>query len=440
MTARAPRSFGSTVPNLLALVRDPLELFQRAAREQEDVLRVVLAPGITLFLVNSPELITEVLDTSIERFGKPTQLGDIRPAVGENLQTSEGPTHDRHRAMAEPVMAPPSVARYGEVVVEQGVRMREDWRDGAELDLHPQMLELMFRISGRALFACPVEQDEPGVQDALETVLARCQRYNLPLGGLLDKLPLPSTTRMRRGRQQADAFLDRMVAGSRGGDPDRSLLAALLAAGNGTALTDAEARDEALFLFLAARETIGDVLTWIWYELSRADDAQTALHAELDQVLGSEPPTAADVPRLHYLNGVVNEGLRMYPVGWGILRQLKAPHEMGGFSLPKGSYTLVSPYVTQRDERYFPDPDRFQPQRWGGPTPPAVKPGSFFPFSTGPRSCIGEHFASMALPLLVATLAQGWAIRRVAGEPPARAVPQFAIRPRNGVRVRLVGR
>ena len=121
MTARTPRSFGSTVPNLLALVRDPLELFQRAAREHEDVLRVVLAPGITLFLVNSPELITEVLDTQLARFGKPKALGDIRPAVGDNLQTTEGPAHDRHRALAEPVMAPPSVARYGNTVVEQGV-------------------------------------------------------------------------------------------------------------------------------------------------------------------------------------------------------------------------------------------------------------------------------------------------------------------------------
>ncbi len=438
--ARAPRSFGSTVPNLMALVRDPLELFQRAAREQEDVLRVVLAPGITLFLVNSPELITEVLDTHLDRFGKPRQLGDIRPAVGENLQTSEGPSHDRHRALAEPVMAPPAVARYGGTVVEQGVRMADGWQDGAVVDLHPQMLELMFRISGRALFDCPVEQEEPAVQDALETVLARCQRYNLPLGGLLDKLPLPSTTRMRKGRQQADAFLDRMIARNRGGEPDRSILATLLSAVNGTALTDAEARDEALFLLLAARETIGDVLTWIWYELSRSEEIQTSLQGELDQVLGSQPPTAADVPRLHYLHGVVNEGLRMYPVGWGILRQLKAGYEMGGFSLPKGSYTLVSPYVTQRDERFFPEPTRFHPERWGGPTPPAVMPGSYLPFSIGARSCIGEHFASMALPLLVATLAQKWSFRRVEGEPPAQAVPQFAIRPKRGVKVGLVRR
>lgn len=438
--ARAPRSFGSTVPNLMALVRDPLELFQRAAREQEDVLRVVLAPGITLFLVNSPELITEILDTHLERFGKPKALGDIRPAVGENLQTSEGPSHDRHRALAEPVMAPPAVARYGDMVVEQGVRLGDGWHDGEVVDLHPQMLELMFRVSGRALFDCAVEQEEPGVQDALETVLARCQRYNLPLGGLLDKLPLPSTTRMRRGRRQADAFLGRMIARNRVGDPGRSLLATLLASGDGPAMSDAEALDEALFLFLAARETIGDVLTWTWYELSRSEEVQASLQDELDQVLGSQAPTAADVPRLHYLNSVVNEGLRMYPVGWGILRQLKADHEMGGFSLPKGSYTLVSPYVTQRDQRYFPDPTRFQPERWGGPTPPALKRGTYFPFSIGARSCIGEHFASMALPLLVATLAQKWSFRQVAGEPAAQAVPQFAIRPKHGVRVRLVRR
>ena len=434
---RVPPKFGSPVPNLVALGRDILGLFQGAAREGHDVVQVVLLPGVRMFFVSQPQLIREVLDTRRDQFAKPKGLGDVRPAVGDNLQTLDGPVHRRHRLIAEPAMAPPSVARYAGEVVEQGVRIRDSWHDGL-VDFHGQMLELMFRVSGRALFACPVEVEAPDVQDALDAVLARAQRYNLPLAALLDKLPLPSTTRMRRGRERADRFIDQMLRRARdAGDPDHSLLAMILAheGDGGGPLTDAEARDEALFMFLAAWETIGDVLTWVCYELARYPDEQERLQAELDEVLGGELPTPDDVARLPYLATVVTETLRLYPVGWGMLRQATADQQLGGFAIPAKSYLMISPYVTHRDERWFPDPDAFTPDRWAGSRQEFMAT-PFFPFSTGPRSCLGEHFASMALPLLVATLGQRWSFGS-AVEKPVRPVPQFALRPKGGLQLRL---
>ena len=438
--SRVPPRFGSALPNLVALGTDILGLFQRAAREGHDVVQVVLLPGIRMFFVNRPELVREVIAGRIDQFTKPTGLGDVRPAVGNNLQTLDGPEHRRHRAVAEPAMAPPSVARYADEVVEQGARIRDSWQTGV-VEAHAQMLELTFRVSGRALFASPVEAEAPDVQGALEAVLARAQRYNLPLAAVLDRLPLPSTLRMRRGRERSDRYIDEMIRRARGvGDPDHSLLATILAhdgAGSGP-LTDAEARDEALFLFLAAWETIGDALTWAFYELARHPGEQDRLHAEVDAVLGGEPPTSDAAARMPYLATVVKETLRLYPVGWGMLRQAAADQELGGFHIPAKSYLLVSPFVTHRDERWYPDPTEFTPDRWAG-TRQELVATPFFPFSIGPRSCLGEHFASMALPLLVATLAQRWSFRS-AGEKPVRPVPQFALRPKGGLQLRVTRR
>lgn len=437
----APPRFGSPVPNLVGIARDILGLFQRAAREGHDVVQVVLVPGLRLYLVNHPDLIREVIATRREQFVKPTGLGDVRPAVGDNLQTLDGPAHARHRQIAEPAMASPSVARYAGEVVAQGVRSRHEWREGT-IDVHREMLELMFRVSGRVLFACPVEDEAPDVEDALDTVLARAQRYNLPVGPLLDRLPLPSTRKMRRGRVRADRFIDEMIGRARAADDaGHSLLAVLLATdppdGSGP-LTDVEVRDEALFLLLAAWETIGDALTWTFYELARNPDAQQRLHAEVDEVLGGQPPTLEHLPRLPFLGAVVSEALRLYAVGWGMLRQPVGAQRLGPYGIPAKSYVLVSPFVTQRDQRWFADPDDFVPERWEGARHEfAVRP--FFPFSIGPRACLGEHFASMALPLLVATMAQTWTFHS-ASPKPIQPVPQFALRPKGGMQLRIASR
>jgi cytochrome P450 len=434
----APPKFGSPVPNFLGLLGDILGLFQRVAAEGHDVTELALIPGVRVFFVNRPELIREVLDTRRDQFRKPKGLGDVRPAVGDNLQTLEGAEHRRHRLIAEPAFTPPSVARYADEVVEQGVRLGDEWRNGV-IDMHGQMLELMFRISGRALFASPVETEAPDVQQALDAVLLRAQRYNLPVGPLLDRLPLPSTTRMRRGRERADGYIDQMIRRARdAGDPSSSLLATMLAHdGDGHApLTDAEVQDEALFIFLAIWETVADALMWTFFELARHPREQQRLHDEVDAVLGGERPTTDVVAGMPYLATVVKESLRLYAVGWGMLRQAAGQQDLGGHTIPAKSYVLVSPFITQRDQRWYPDPTSFMPDRW---TRQELAAAPYFPFSLGFRTCLGEHFASMALPLLVATLSARWSFHPAA-EKPVQPIPQFALRPKGGLQLRIARR
>ena len=161
-------------------------------------------------------------------------------------------------------------------------------------------------------------------------------------------------------------------------------------------------------IFLAGHETTANALTWTWYLLSAAPDVEARLHEELDRVLQGRLPTLADVASLPYVERVVTESMRLYPPAWIIGRRAIDDYPIGDYVVPARSIVVMSPYVIQRDARFFPDPERFDPDRWTPEFKAALPKFAYFPFGGGPRQCIGESFAWMELVLLVATIAQRW--------------------------------
>jgi cytochrome P450 len=149
-------------------------------------------------------------------------------------------------------------------------------------------------------------------------------------------------------------------------------------------------RDEAVTFFLAGSETMGTGLAWTWFLLAQDQAVQAKLHAELDTVLGSRLPALADVAQLRYTKMVFAEALRMYPPAWVLARYLIKDFETGGYVLPAGSIVILSQYLMHHDPRYFPDPSRFDPQRWTSEAKATRPQYSYFPFGGGPRGCLGE--------------------------------------------------
>jgi cytochrome P450 len=190
---------------------------------------------------------------------------------------------------------------------------------------------------------------------------------------------------------------------------------------DGGVMTDEQVRDEAMTIFLAGHETTANALTWLWYLVSGAPGVEAKVHEEVDRVLQGRLPALADVPSLPYIERVATEALRLYPPAWIIGRRALVDYPVGGYVMPARSIVIMSPYVLQRDARYYANPETFDPNRWT----PAFRAGlpkfAYFPFGGGPRQCIGESFAWMELILLVATIAQQWQLRLVPGHP---VVPQ----------------
>jgi len=189
-------------------------------------------------------------------------------------------------------------------------------------------------------------------------------------------------------------------------------------------------------MLLAGHETTALALSWAWFLLASHPDAQEKLHHEVDQVLAGRLPTAADAALLPFTNNVVKESIRLYPPAWIITRMASEQVEIGGYVVPAGSNIIVSPWVTHRDGRFFPQPEQFRPERWSADREQATPKFAYFPFGGGPRICIGNSFALMEAAILLAAVAQRFQIDLV----PEQTIEPFAsitLRPRSGVRVRL---
>src|SRR5262249_27241023 len=160
---------------------------------------------------------------------------------------------------------------------------------------------------------------------------------------------------------------------------------------------------EAMTIFLAGHETTANALTWSWYLLATHPDVERRVQEESDRVLGDRVATADDAPKLTYTRMVLAEAMRLYPPAWAIGRRAMADIEIGGQLIEKGTIVLILQYLIHRDPRFYPEPDRFDPDRWL-PERQASRPKyAYFPFGGGTRVCIGEPFAWMEGILVLAT-------------------------------------
>jgi cytochrome P450 len=143
-----------------------------------------------------------------------------------------------------------------------------------------------------------------------------------------------------------------------------------------------------------------------------------------------------ELPKLVYTNHVLTESMRLYPPAWGMARLAMEEHEVAGYPLQKGMGVAFAQWVVHRDPRWYESPEEFCPERWEGDLLKRLPRFAYFPFGGGPRQCIGNAFALMETALCLATIAQKFRLRLVAGHP---VVPlaSITLRPRHGVRVRL---
>jgi cytochrome P450 len=200
-------------------------------------------------------------------------------------------------------------------------------------------------------------------------------------------------------------------------------------------MTDEQLRDEAMTILLAGHETTANALAWTWDLLGRHPEVEARLHAEA-YALGSGTLGMGDVSRLPYTRMVLAESMRLYPPAWVVGYRAVDDCTVAGWHVPARALCVMSQFIVHRDARWFPDPDRFDPERWSADRQAERPRFAYFPFGGGPRQCIGEQFAWTEGVLLLATIARKWRVRPLR---PAMAEPYpvFTLRPKDGVPVRL---
>jgi cytochrome P450 len=422
---------------------NPILLFEHLQATYGNIVHYRLLHNHIVFL-NEPEYIREVLINQAQHFIKERTQRRMKILLGEGLITSEGETHMRQRRIAAPAFHRQRIQAYGSMMVDRAATMRAEWRAGQEIDAASEMMRLALQVVARTIFDTDVTEDVQSINTEVNAIM---DLYNfliaLPRAEALLHLPIPGLMRFKRARRRLDAVVHRMIAQRRALGEDRGdLLSMLLASrdedSDGSTLTNEQVRDEVTTIFLAGYETVANALAWTWLLLAENPGAEAKMHAELDAVLGrgadARLPTLADLPALRYIEMVLSESMRLYPPAWAMGRQSTAPIEIGPYRFPTGTYFFFSQYIMQRSAENFPDPLRFEPERFTAERKAARPKFAYFPFGGGNRQCIGESFAWMEAILLTATIAQRWRLRLVPGQT-IDVQPKITLRPKQPIRM-----
>jgi cytochrome P450 len=322
-------------------------------------------------------------------------------------------------------------------MVEYARRMVSTWTSGEVRDIHRDMMRLALEIVVKTLFNADVSNDADKVGEVLSR-LVKPFASQATLKWIADnRLPTPTHRSFNHDAKEIDAIVYRIIDERRASGVDQGdLLSMLLAAHDedGSQMTDRQLRDEVMTLFLAGHETTALTLSWAWYLMASSPEVEQKFHEELDRVLGGRLPTAEDLPQLKYTEMIAKESMRLYPPAYGVGREALEDCEVGGFRISRRSQVFMFQWVTQRDSRFFPEPDEFRPERWTEEFQNDLPKYAYFPFGGGPRICIGNYFAMMEVVLLMATIGQRFRFS-LAPDHAMELLPAMSLRPKDGIRV-----
>jgi cytochrome P450 len=426
------------IGNMPLASANPLAVFQGWAREFGDIF-YYRAAWIHVYFLNHPDLIEAVLVRNYQNFLKDHVVRKSRWFFGDGLLTNEGESWLRQRRLSQPAFHRERIASYAKIMTGYAEQMLASWesKDGETCDIHQEMMQLTLRIVVRALFN--VESEEIGeISAAMNVLMRNSVGLRLLLPPVARYLPTPAMIEFRRAVRRLDETVYRIITQRREAESDSGdLLSMLMQARDedGSRMTDKQLRDEVLTFLLAGHETTALALSWTWHLLGQNPEVEQKLHEELDRVLDGRVPVFAELPALGYTERVIKESLRLYPPAWGLARTVIKEFELGGYRIPAGANVVMSTWVMHHDPRYFPEPEKFEPDRWLPERAQKLPKFAYFPFGGGPRQCIGASFALMEATLLLATIAQKYQFRAEPGHI-VTPTPSFTLRPKQGIRMR----
>jgi cytochrome P450 len=402
----------------------------------------------TNFMVfNQPEYIEQILVTQRHNFVKGKVFDQLRRVYGNGILFSDGEKWQQHRRLVQPAFHQSRIDSYLKMMTEQTFTLLKGWQTGQVVDLYREMINLTFEIVIRTLF-----ENQLGIETS--TLLLKAMRTRFEefekRNTTLFKVPLRFSTkanlRYKKAINDMEELIYRLIAevreqqttGSLNHEVGCSVISMLIEAEDekGAKLSDQQIHDEALTLFFAGHETTAIALAWSFYLLALHPKVGEKLIEEIQSVLGDKPPQISDLSKLTYTRQVLNEVLRLYPPAWVLARNARDDCQVGEYFVPAGTSVVMMPWVVQRDQSYYTEPDEFKPERWTENLLKDLPKFAYFPFGGGPRQCLGSNFALMEATVVLIMILQKFSLQLVAGQK-IKPGGMFALRPKPGIRMQL---
>ncbi|MEX2287415.1 MAG: cytochrome P450 [Planctomycetaceae bacterium] len=424
---------------LAAFRRDPLGFLLQASRNYGDVVRLRFGP-VVAHLVNHPDYAAHVLQHHWRNYDKDTRsVAKIRATCGDSLLSTDGELWRRHRRLIQPAFQLQTLDQHVPVVASATAEMLDRWeepaRAGRSVNIVSEMARVTLNIAARILFGSDVSGETDAIERSLTIILNDTWRR---VESLFDATAFSSMFHRREFREAVkaiDAVVYRLIESRRrSGTATPDLLSILIRARDdeNAPLSDRELRDATITLLLAGHETTANALAWAMHLVSEFRNVDGKLRHESRSVLGNRPPVPGDLDRLEYAAMVFSETIRLYPSIWILERRVVVDDEIAGYRIPAGSMLLISPYVLHRNPEFWPEPERFEPERFSRDGVLDRPQNAFLPFGLGPHQCIGRFMAQMVAQVILAMVAQRFRLRRATDAAPA-PLPGITLRHANAL-------
>lgn len=380
-------------------------------------------------VINHPDYVKHVLVSNHENYVKGSGFEVVKMLLGNGIIVSDGPFWRRQRRMVQPAFNRQVIARLAEQMKEANRRLFETWNaqvdSGAEINITEATNELALEIILRAIFSDDYADITDGENANPFAILTDDSARDLQLAvkfRALTKIVLVAIEKRRSSGVLRDDFLSIFMAAR---DKDTN-----------EAMTDKELVDEVMTLVVAGSETSATTMNWAWYLLAQHPDVEARLHQEVDAAAFQDVPDFEDAMTLTYTRQVIEETLRLYPPVWLYSRKAVAADHLGGYDIEPGTEIVITPYFLHRHPAFWPDAERFDPDRF---SPEAIKQRhkfAFIPFSAGPRRCIGDFFGMVEVQIHLGLMARHF---RLSLQPDQQVelAPEVNLRSKHPIRMQL---
>ncbi|WP_439679812.1 cytochrome P450 [Embleya sp. MST-111070] len=430
-----PPLAGRVLPILghtLPMWRDPMA-FLLEQHAVAPVVQLRLGPKVA-YLITRPDLVRKALVTEQHRFDKGGPFVDAaRTLIGDGLGTCSAADHRYQRPLMNQAFRQPSIVSYTHAMTECVQDVLHAWQPGQVVDVCREMRLLACRALTRTLFSDPAQAHLTTRIEAAYTVLMPGMWWQMVIPvALVHKAPIPANRRFEKARIQARSLIKRMVEAYRvrGADPADGLSTIMAAEDEcGRAFTDDEVCDQIATLMIGGIPATADLLAWTFGVLAHNAPLEQSLHDEVDAALGGRVPGYHDIPRLPLLSRVLTETLRLYPSVSVLSRRVTDYITLDGIQLCPGDEVMFSPYCLHRDASVFPDPERFDPDRWLPGAVTQAQREAFIPFGSGTRKCIGDSYGITEATLAAAGIMSRVSLARIPGAPTPRPLLRMTLSP-----------
>ncbi len=387
----------------MALAHDPLVLLKIASRR--------------LYVTANAEIAMKVMVSEASKFNRGANYKRLSIIGGNGLITTEnGDFWKRQRRLAQPGFHKERLNSFFQTFIDCSYQTAERWKaipSDEVTAISPEMSRFTLQVVGLTLFSLDLAEESRSFPVDLKFLLRFVNQRHYQFPRLPIHWPLKSHKEFFSRKLNLDKTVLDIIDQRLEGDETYEDLLDMFVSGvdveTGARMDRTQIRDEIFTMLVAGFETSSVALTWVWYSLYRHPEVVRQIIDEVDAVVGKDKVKPEHLMQLTYTHQVISETMRLYPPAFAIPRDVGEDMELAGYALKKDTPFLVSLYGLHHNPEYWPDPEKFDPDRFSKENKEKQVKGAYMPFGSGQRICIGSQFAMMEMTALIAVMIKDFA-------------------------------